>query len=126
MPSVSAACVWRRAAVLELSAAPDDPHSPLVCFDERPDQRLSEVRQPLPVTPRPPIRDDDASRREGTCHVLLCCEPRQGWRHGKVTDRRPAQACAPCLQDVVEVHVPQAAVISVVWDNVHTPTPAAL
>jgi hypothetical protein len=97
MPSVRAAWVWRRDDVLELSAAPDDPHAPLVCCSERPYQRRSEVRQPRPVTPRPPIRDDDASRRAGRCHVGMCCEPRQGWRHGKVTDRRPAQDGAPCL-----------------------------
>jgi hypothetical protein len=53
-------------------------------------------------------------------------EPLQGWRHMKVTDRRTAQDVAYCLQDLVDVHFPQATVISVVLDNLNTHTPAAL
>ena len=30
---------------------------------------------------------------------------------------RTAQACADCLNDLVDTHVPQAAVISGVWDH---------
>jgi DDE superfamily endonuclease len=53
-------------------------------------------------------------------------EPLQGWRHANVTDRRMAQDFAYGMQDLVDVHVPQATVISVVLDNLHTHTPAAL
>jgi hypothetical protein len=58
--------------------------------------------------------------------VFLVFEPLQGWRHVKVTDRRTAQDFAHCMQDLVDVHFPQAAVISVVLDNLNTHTPAAL
>jgi DDE superfamily endonuclease len=53
-------------------------------------------------------------------------EPLHGWRHAKVTDRRTAQDFASCLQDLVDVHFPQATVIRVVLDNLNTHTPAAL
>ena len=53
-------------------------------------------------------------------------EPLQGWRHVKVTARRTAQDFAYCMKDLVDSHFPQATVISVVWDNLNTHTPAAL
>jgi hypothetical protein len=44
----------------------------------------------------------------------------------KVTDRRTAQDFAYCMQDLVDVHLPEATVISVVLDHLNTHTPAAL
>jgi DDE superfamily endonuclease len=112
--------------ILALYAELDEPLSPVVCFDESPYQLASEVRQPLPVAPGQPGRYDDDYRREGTCNLFMCCEPRQGWRHVKVTDRRTTQDLAHWMKELVEIHVPTAAVISVVLDNLHTPTPGAL
>jgi hypothetical protein len=112
--------------VLDLYAEPYDPRYPVVCFDESPYQFISEVRQPLPVRPGQPARYDYEYRREGTCNLFMFFEPLQGWRHVKVTDRRTAQDFAHCMQDLVDVHFPQAAVISVVLDNLNTHTPAAL
>jgi hypothetical protein len=113
-------------AILDLYAEPYDPRYPLVCFDESPYQLLSEGRQPLPAAPGQPARYDDAYRREGTCHLFMCFEPLQGWRHVKITDRRTTQDCAHCMRDLVDIHFPKAAVISVVVDNLNTHTPAAL
>jgi hypothetical protein len=112
--------------VLDLYAEPYDPQYPVVCFDESPDQLVSEVRQPLPVRPGQPARYDYESHREGTCNWFLCFEPLQGWRHVKVTARRTAQDFAHCMQDLVDVPFSHATVISVVLDNLHTHTPAAL
>jgi hypothetical protein len=113
-------------AILDLYAEPYDLRYPLVCFDESPYQLLSEGRQPLPAAPGQPARYDDAYRREGTCHLFMCFEPLQGWRHVKITDRRTTQDCAHCMRDLVDIHFPKAAVISVVVDNLNTHTPAAL
>jgi DDE superfamily endonuclease len=112
--------------VLALYAEPYDPPYPVVCFDESPYQLVSEVRQPVPVRPGQPVRYDYEYRREGTCNLCMFFEPLQGWRHAKVTDRRTAQDFAYCMQDLVDVHFPQATVISVVLDNLNTHTPAAL
>jgi DDE superfamily endonuclease len=112
--------------ILDLYAEPDDPQYPVVCFDESPYQVVSEVRQPLPVRPGQPAQYDDEYRREGTCNLCMCFEPLQGWRHVKVTARRTTQDFAHCLQDLVDIHFPQATVISVVLDNLNTHTPAAL
>jgi hypothetical protein len=56
----------------------------------------------------------------------MCFEPLPGWRYVQVTDRRPTQACAHGMKDLVDLHVPQAPVLSGVLDHLHTPTPAAL
>jgi hypothetical protein len=112
--------------ILDLYAEPYDPRYPLVCFDEKLYQLVSEVRQALPLRPGQPVRYDYEYRREGTCNLFMCFEPLQGWRHVQVTDRRTAQDFAYCMQELVDVHFPQATVISVVLDNLNTHTPAAL
>jgi DDE superfamily endonuclease len=112
--------------ILDLYAEPYKPRYPVVCFDESPYQLISEVRQPLPMGPGQPRRYDDEYRREGTCHVFMFFQPLQGWRHIKVTDRRTAQDFAHCMKDLVDVHFPEATLISVVMDNLNTHTPAAL
>ena len=56
----------------------------------------------------------------------MLLQPLQGWRHVKVTDRRTAKDVAHGRQELGDVHFPKATLISVVLDNLHTPTPAAL
>jgi hypothetical protein len=126
IPTVSAEFVWRMEDILDLDAEPYDRQYPLVCFDEKLYQLISEVRQPLPVAPGHPVRYDYEYRREGTCNLFMYFEPLRGWRHIKVTDRRTAQDFAHGMQDLVDVHFPEATVISVVLDNLNTHTPAAL
>jgi hypothetical protein len=55
----------------------------------------------------------------------MCFEPRQGWRHVQVTDRRTTREFAQWMKALVDRHFPKAAVISVVLDNLNTHTPAA-
>jgi hypothetical protein len=112
--------------LLDPYAEPYDPRYPVVCFDASPYQLVSEVRQPLLVAPGQPGRYDYEYRREGTCHVRMFVQPLGGWRHVKVTDRRTTQDFAYCMKDWVDTHFTQAALISVVLDNLNTHTPAAL
>jgi hypothetical protein len=112
--------------ILDLYAEAYDSHYPVVCFDEKLYQLVSEVRQPLPAASGRPVRYDYESRREGTCNLFLFFQPLHGWRHIKVTERRTARDFAHCMKDLVDVHFPKAALISVVLDNLNTHTPAAL
>jgi DDE superfamily endonuclease len=118
--------VGRMEDLLDLYAAPDEPRYPVVCFAESPYQRISAVRQPLPMGPGQPRRYDDDDRREGTCHVCMFFQPWQGWRHVKVTDRRTAQDCAHGLKAWVDMQCPEATLSSVVMAHLHTHTPAAV
>jgi hypothetical protein len=112
--------------VLDLYAERYDPQYPVVCCDESPDQLVSEGRQPVLAAPGQPAQYDDAYRREGTCNLCMFVQPLGGWRHVKVTDRRTAWDFAHGLRDLVDRHVPQATLSSVVLDNLNTHTPAAL
>jgi hypothetical protein len=112
--------------ILDLYAEPYDRQYPLVCFDEKLHQLVSDTRQALPVRPGQPLRYDYEYRREGTCNLFMCVEPLGGWRHVEITDRRTAQDFAQCMKDLVDVHVPEATLISVILDNLNTHTPAAL
>jgi hypothetical protein len=112
--------------VLELYAEAYDPDYPVVCFDESPYQLISETRVPLPVEKGQPQRFDYEYKREGTCNLFMFFQPLAGWRHVKVTERRTAKDWAECMKDLVDVHFPDAILISVVEDNLNTHTPAAL
>jgi DDE superfamily endonuclease len=118
--------VWRMEDILALYAEPYDPRYPVVCVDESPYQLVGETRQPLPMLPGQAVRYDYEYRRMGTCNLFMLFQSLQGWRHVKVTDRRTAKDFAYCMRELVDVHFPKAAVISVVLDNLNTHTPAAL
>lgn len=67
---VNADFVWRMEAVLDLYNQPYDPQEPVICFDERPVQLVSETRLPLPPEPGKPQRYDYEYKREGTCNLF--------------------------------------------------------
>ena len=62
--------------VLDLYAEPYDPQRPVVCFDETSTQLLGETREPLPVRPGRPRRQDYEYVRAGTRNLFLSCEPK--------------------------------------------------
>jgi len=111
--------------ILDLYAEPYQPAFPVICFDEVPYQMVSEIRLPLPVRNGKPGRYDFEYRREGTCNLFMLLQPLAGWRYVKVTDQRTKQDFAWCMQDLVEIHFPEAEKIRVVLDNLNTHSPAA-
>jgi hypothetical protein len=112
--------------ILDLYAEGDDPVRPLICFDEFPYQMVAEKRLPLPLQSGKPIRYDYEYRRMGTCNLFMFFQPRAGWRHVQVTERRTKQDFSHCMKDLVDIHFPEAEVIRVVLDNLNTHTPASL
>ena len=112
--------------VLELYAEPYDPQRPVVCFDETSTQLLADIRTPLPAQPGRPRRQDYEYRRAGTRNIFLTCEPRAGWRHVAITERRTMQDFARQMQWLVDVAYPHAPVVRVVLDNPVSSTGQAL
>ena len=112
--------------ILELYTHPYQPQRPLVCFDETNKQLIGETRIPLAPRPGGVTRYDYEYTREGTCNLFLFFAPLEGWRYVKVTARRTTQDFARCMQELVEVHFPQAERIRVVLDNLNSHTPWAL
>ena len=112
--------------VLEVYTRPYDPRRPQVCLDETSRQLLGEVNPPQPVAPGRPARQDYEYQRGGVCNLFLVCEPLAGWRDVMVSDRRTRIDWAHCIQDLVDVHYPDAEQIVLVQDNLNTHTPASL
>ena len=112
--------------VLDVYKRPADAKHPMVCFDESPEQLVSETRQPLPTRPGQPARYDYEYHREGVANTFMFFAPFQNWRHVKITDRRTKADWAQCMRELVDVHFPDADLITVVQDQLNTHDPAAL
>ena len=56
----------------------------------------------------------------------MFCEPRRGWRHTEVSERRTMQDFAQQMRWLVDVAYPDAEVVRVVLDNLNTHRPASL
>jgi hypothetical protein len=111
--------------VLEVYKRPLDAKRPLICMDEMPKQLLSDTRDPLPVAPGKPARQDYEYKREGVADVFMVFEPLVGKRQIEITDQRRRQEWAQVMQKVSDELYPQAERIVVVMDNLNTHTPAA-
>ncbi len=112
--------------VLDLYAQPSDSKRPIICFDERPTQLLSDTRIPISVKPGQKKRIDYEYERMGNCNLFVFLEPQQGWRHIEVTDQRTAIDFAHCMKNLVDIYYPNAEVIRLVMDNLNTHSPASL
>jgi transposase len=110
--------------VLDLYEEPYDPKRPVVCFDESPKQLIEEVRKPLPVKPGYPQAYDSEYKRNGVRELFLFCEPKRGFRHIEVKQRRTKQDFADAMKALVDEY-PEAEVIRLVLDNLNTHKPAS-
>lgn len=112
--------------VLDLYTRPYSADEPVVCFDERPCQLISETRTPLPAEPGQPERYDYEYKREGTCNIFGFFQPLASWRHLKVTERRTAEHFSHCMRQLVDELYPKTSRIHLVLDNLNTHFPASL
>ena len=102
------------------------PDFPVVCLDEAMKQLVKETIEPVAAQPGQPKREDYQYERNGTANLFMLCEPMQGWRHIKVTQRRTAVDYAHLLKDLVDLHYPEAMLVTVVQDNLNTHSSASL
>ena len=126
IPTANAEYVFHMEDVLDVYKRPLDPKRPLVCFDESPEQLVSETRQALPMTPGQLEKYDYEYQREGVSNLFMFFAPLQNWRCVKVTQRRTKVDWAYCMRDLVDVHFPQAEKIVIVQDQLNTHSPAGL
>ena len=112
--------------VLDLYAEPYDERLPVVNFDEKSKQLVSETRTPIPAAPGRAERFDYEYRRGGVANLFACCEARRGWRHLAVTERHTKQEFAEQMRWLVEEQYPRAERIRVVMDNLSTHRAASL
>lgn len=112
--------------VLAVYARPYDPAHPVVCLDETSRQLLGETRPPLPVMPGTPARSDPEYVRGGVAQLFLVTEPLRGWRQVTVGARRTRLEFAQCIQQLIDVHYPDAERIVLVLDQLNTHSTASL
>ena len=112
--------------VPDLYAEPYDPRRPVVCFDETSTQLLVETRAPLSAMPGRPRGQDYECVRAGARNLFLTCEPRRGWRHVAITERRTMQDFAHQMRWLVDEAYPEVPVTRVVLDNLSTHRMASL
>jgi hypothetical protein len=112
--------------VLELYEEPHDPRRPTVCFEELPFQMVAETRTPWPAEPGRLERYEYEYERRGTANIFAIFEPKGGWRHLEITERRTSVHFALQMRKLVDERYPHSEKIRVVLDNLNTHTPAAL
>ena len=112
--------------VRDTYAKPSAPCRPVVCVDEGGKQLVGDVREPLPVRPGSPAKQDHEYQRGGVANLFLAFEPLGGRRHVEVTERKTSVAFARFLRVLGDEHYAAADRIVLVMDNLSTHTPAAL
>lgn len=106
--------------VLEVYALPYDEEIPVICMDEKPYQLLGQSIQPLPMSPGNARKEDYEYVRNGTCSIFVFTEPLAAWRHVHASERRTKKDWALHIQELLEVHYPQAKRIRLIMDNLNT------
>jgi hypothetical protein len=112
--------------VLDVYARPYDEDHPVVCVDEGGKQLIGDIREPLPVRPAAPAKQDYEYEREGMANLFMAVEPLGGIRHVETTERKTAVDFARFLKRVSEEWYRDAERIVLVCDNLNTHTPACL
>jgi hypothetical protein len=112
--------------VLEVYTRPYDPLRPQICMDETSKQLLRDAKEPLPMEPGRPERQDYEYERGGVVNLFMFTEPLTGRRLVDVTEHRTKADWARQIKEMVDLRYPQAEKIVLVMDNLNTHTPASL
>jgi hypothetical protein len=112
--------------VLDVYARRYDEARPVVGVDEGGKQLIGDVREPLPVRPGSPAKQDYEYERNGMANLFMAFEPLAGRRQVEVTERKTAGDFARFLRRLSDEWYPKAERIVLVCDNLNTHTPAAL
>lgn len=111
--------------VLEVYTRPYDERFPQLCMDEGCKQLVRSARDPLPMQPGQPRREDYEYEHEGWCNVFVVTEPLSGRRYLVVRERRTKEDWADAMREVLDTYSPQAEKIILVMDNLNTHTTAS-
>jgi len=105
--------------LLALYARPHCRAEPVVCLDEKSTQLLAHSREPLPMRPGRPARQDYEYVRRGTCNLFVAVEPQAGRRCVLVTERRAKPDFVRFARYLLERFYRSARRIHLVLDNLN-------
>ena len=111
--------------ILDLYEQPYNPKRPLICYDERPCQLISDVVLPLPMKPGTPRRQDSHYKRNGICSILIAFEPLTGKRFIRVCRQRTKKEYSEFMKELADVHYREAEKVVLIQDNLNTHTPGS-
>lgn len=121
IPNVTPGFIEKMEDVLDLYARAYDRNEPVICFDEKSKQLLSDSRPMLPAKEGSAPRRDYEYVRGGTQNVFLAVEPKGGFRRVKVTNRRTKQDFAKEIARITRLpRYRRAQKIHIVCDNLNT------
>lgn len=107
----------RMYSLIELYHKPYDPQRPVVCFDEKSKQLLSNSRSGIAGKVK---KVDYEYVRHGTRNIFLSVEPLAGKRKAKVTKTRKKTDFASYIRSLVNEDYANADKIHIVLDNLNT------
>jgi hypothetical protein len=112
--------------VLDVYARPYDEDRPVGCVDQGGKPLLGDIREPLPVRPSSPAKQDYDYEREGMANLFMAAEPLGGQRRVEVTERKTAVDFARFRKRVSDEWSADAKKVVLGCDNLNTHTPACL
>ena len=112
--------------VLEVYTWPDREDIRIICMDEVSTQLLADTRDPLPMEPGQPERQDYEYERNGTANIFIGFEPLRGKRFTDVTAQRRRLDWAQWVKDLIDVRYPTVDLIVLVMDNLNVHSIASL
>ena len=78
------------------------------------------------MAPGQPQREDYEYRRRGARNLFRFCEPRAGWCHAAITERRATEDFAHRMQWLVDEAYPAVPLVRLVLDTLNTHRKGAL
>jgi hypothetical protein len=112
--------------VLDLYAAEHTAEGPLICMDEAAKQPVSDPREPIPMAPGHPAKQDYHYERRGVEAIFLFFDPVRGWRRTSCRDSRTRVDRAEEVRRLLDEDYPEARKVKLVCDNLNTHSIASL
>jgi hypothetical protein len=106
--------------LLALYAKPLRADEPVVCIDEKSLQLLAHSREPVPMAPSAPAKQDCGYVRKGTTNLFVAVEPKAGQRTVSVTDHRGKTGFVAFVQTLLADTYATARRVHLVLDNLDT------
>ena len=107
-------------SLLALYARPLRPAEPVICIDEKSLQLLSHSREPLPMKPRSPAKQDYEYKRNGTTNLFVAIVPKAGRRVVTVTAHRAKPDFVGFVSELLTGTYAKAKRVHLLLDNLNT------
>jgi hypothetical protein len=107
-------------SLLKLYARPLCPAEPVICIDDKSLQLLAHSREPLPMKPGKPAKQDYEYKRNGTTNLFVAIEPKAGHRLVTETEHRAKPDFLGFVSELLTGAYAQAKPVHLVLDNLNT------